>query len=1764
MFDATSAATRIAQLSDASREALDQALSAIAEGRAPSGEKVGELSDTLRELRGAYEALRQEASSVPGVPEDEMPVAYYVETLRAEEARRAREALAPLVELLERYVSVSADRDVFADALRPSQDEARDVLALLKADKEGSVEVSLEPEGPFVRPKRLFMDALAHDDLSDDEGMALLDGIGEFYPQRVGQGLMMHKYHLPEAQGAQDEAAEPVAEGKKDEPAAAQPAAAAPTAAAAPAAAAPAAEEPSAPAASMPAASPLHKKKIGVKALKRDVLEISSYVPRALLSLAAVWPHVTPRHAAELVSMLGKRMQDCRDEGTAARALDSLARKGYLEEVEGQGETAYRLTPAAVELLQKESIVSLRDSMGRPDWPFKLPGDVDVAGSRPTLRERLERCSLASPEAVSAGHDLAIAYLRLALQDARTVHEADRLKRYALDQAPLEMTVTWDGAEVLCALAPGGSVAASDASSVLSDVAPGTGTDTSTYDHWFVLDEAGLRDALAVADGAAGDAEATEKDVAPGPERDEKPAEPAPADERPAEPAPAAAPAEGSPEDEPAPAAPAPDDAPASAPSLEDELWRREEAPSDDEARQFVDLLFRDSRSEDATSAMALALALLKSLAQLEDHPWSRRAYRQLVLACDSGIERHAYTGSELADAFPASDAEEECRLLAAACQAMLAPQNPYDHQLHATCAAYMDSFESVFPSLAVAKPLYSELLRIWDASPDRGLDRGVIATLSGDDRRNEEIAELRRRAEVFLTLPKVKAMITGIPELLSRCFSRQSDLGECMDIIAADRRDEAELVKGTLAEYLIDGTDQLDPDALAEKIDGEWRDIASEKKKSKGMRLDYDARKKVDTALVDRLETMQEWLRYVGRPVDDATLGRLRSLRDSLSELVDETLSAGAELPSPFGAAVLETMLRSLRAKLAGEKGDVVSFRDFLLTGYVSLEGGVPVLEAEHAAIPHCEPWRRVLRHHAAGPQDPREACARILDPASDSFDNCAQLSGLVEEFGPFPEVSAPSAADQRRARDAAEEELKKFDDELEMAYAYNQIDEIQKERLADTASVSKERFFELGDFANWRRFLSGLREQIKDLSADQRRTLADRIDACRGRLGEKDVSSLLDTAEELFEKGNYAVVEEYLNRFDAGERDIETSAIGERDDFATFIADETYRELYDFCIGLRGKNFTKPAQVYLSSHAPAKWSTRQHENAKELIRAWPGGSNRPRTTDAPTMASLLRAIGIAAKSVKRVSDGQCHYKVETRPIERNLPHYSHPIAAFGTQLARTLDVLVLFGSSSPQEIMQKVVNEKMTAMSVVMLDFPMRLEDRRLLAELFHTEKSHVQFVVIDQVLALYLALHEQVERLPLMLKCALPFTYYQPFVRDGGPTPDEMFCGRDKELESILDPGGACVVYGGRQLGKTALLQRAESLRQRPEDRCFAVYVNIIQCTAEDQVAAKVAESLRVKAGLDVGSPSTLQELCDGIAAKMRGDVSQLLLLLDECDSFLSAISADAYAPLQPLVDLRRETVNKFKFVIAGLHNVCRAKNATENNGVFGQLGAPICVKPLSPLEALQLISRPLMFLGFQVDRYPHLETILANTNYYPGIIQFFGHILVESMKGQYGKYYRAVDGHPPYPLREEQLGAIISQNDLNNSIKEKFRLSLELDPRYFMLARCIAMLYYEAERGESQLALLDGFPVADIQRCAGEYDVACLTSEDAKSLTLLLDEMVEMGILAKPDADARCYKLRRRSFLNIIGPNEDAIFDDIVANSAGDAGDAPESE
>lgn len=522
--------------------------------------------------------------------------------------------------------------------------------------------------------------------------------------------------------------------------------------------------------------------------------------------------------------------------------------------------------------------------------------------------------------------------------------------------------------------------------------------------------------------------------------------------------------------------------------------------------------------------------------------------------------------------------------------------------------------------------------------------------------------------------------------------------------------------------------------------------------------------------------------------------------------------------------------------------------------------------------------------------------------------------------------------------------------------------------------------------------------------------------------------------------------------------------------------------------------------------------------------------------------------------RGAERVSGkSQEVYRLNVEPAARNMPDYIHPISAFGTQIKSPLNVVVLYGNSMAQELVDTISSLNIGGMSIVLIDYPLDLSVRRQIAEIFHTKMSGMNpFLLIDQVLALHLAMHQDTERLPVMLKCTLPYTYYQPFVRDGGPTADEMFCGRAAELATIIDPNGACIVYGGRQLGKTALLERAQSLFAKPEAKAFAVYSNILKLKSEEAVVGKLITDIRRMAKISMTDCASLSELCAQLDAMFRsGTISGMLLLIDEADDFLASISGDDYLPLQPLVDLKRESKNQFKFVLAGLHNVCRAKNATARNGIFGQLGQPLCVKPLSPTDALQLISRPLRYLGFQVDQYPHLETILTNTNYYPGILQFFGYTLVQTMTSQYGRYYRAVDGNPPYTLRKEQLGAILNSADLNNSIKDKFRWSLELDPRYFMLARCIVMLYYEnsGEPTSSQL----GFSVEQIMDTVAFWDIHCLERETAASVTNLLDEMVDMGILSRPNETQKRYRLRRKSFTNIIGADIDTLLNDIAANN-----------
>lgn len=198
----------------------------------------------------------------------------------------------------------------------------------------------------------------------------------------------------------------------------------------------------------------------------------------------------------------------------------------------------------------------------------------------------------------------------------------------------------------------------------------------------------------------------------------------------------------------------------------------------------------------------------------------------------------------------------------------------------------------------------------------------------------------------------------------------------------------------------------------------------------------------------------------------------------------------------------------------------------------------------------------------------------------------------------------------------------------------------------------------------------------------------------------------------------------------------------------------------------------------------------------------------NKPEDANPNAILALLKELGldaVSAEPVRNTSSGMVRLSVTVRPDAKDKAEYAHPVDIMGTNMPSTLNVVCLFGRMQPNDIVDKICRLEMNRMALVFLNGPLDLQGRRQISERFHKEMSGLNpFLLIDWVLLLYLALRQKTERMPAMLSCTLPYTSsFQPFVESGSVS-DEMFIGRKRELNKILDPNGPVIVYGGRQLG------------------------------------------------------------------------------------------------------------------------------------------------------------------------------------------------------------------------------------------------------------------------------------------------------------------------------------------------------------------------
>jgi hypothetical protein len=499
----------------------------------------------------------------------------------------------------------------------------------------------------------------------------------------------------------------------------------------------------------------------------------------------------------------------------------------------------------------------------------------------------------------------------------------------------------------------------------------------------------------------------------------------------------------------------------------------------------------------------------------------------------------------------------------------------------------------------------------------------------------------------------------------------------------------------------------------------------------------------------------------------------------------------------------------------------------------------------------------------------------------------------------------------------------------------------------------------------------------------------------------------------------------------------------------------------------------------------------------------------------------------------------------VGVRPVAESL---HCPIPAFGSE-ARGSYVLHATASREPIEDLLLGIPRDQRAHLVLLTAAPLDVHARRELARTCHSRRHAV--LVIDETLILFLA-SRGVPGLRTLFECTLPFTWANPYI-PSGPVAAEMFFGRDRERQAIEAPRGTNLVFGGRQLGKTALLADIQRRHAGSPDficRLIDLKAESIGTVRPPQdiwpLLARVLHQAEVVKTDHTGA-DTLRK---NVALWLDGHPERrILLLLDEADAFLEQDSHAHRAQRQDagfenLIALKRlmeETKWRFKVVFAGLHDVQRTSR--NPNSPLAHLGTPICIGPLLEngewQRARDLIARPLRALGLRFESDDVLVRILAHTNHYPSLVQVFCHKLLEHV---IQRHERGLIEGPPYALTLRDVEDAYQSQDLRRELRQRFIWTLNLDPRYRVIALAMVHDYLET-RAEVQAA---GQDTAEVQQRALAWWRRGFEGRSSREdFRTLLDEMVGLGVLRQIGPDR--YSLRSSNIAHLFGTSGDVLDD-----------------
>ena len=1158
----------------------------------------------------------------------------------------------------------------------------------------------------------------------------------------------------------------------------------------------------------------------------------------------------------------------------------------------------------------------------------------------------------------------------------------------------------------------------------------------------------------------------------------------------------------------------------------------------------------------------ASASAYLHAAAHFAPDSW-KQLNQELAYALFAPLQKVRYSSDVLTDVYFTQSMGEPHEGLAVS--AMLwnfyLDHTPYDYGMQ-SLLDMAKSFDFLKETAGLNDALYT--LMQFKKDERSGVDKYADYRLKDKSRMEKRLKELQVSAkeyeDKFVHSHKAeKVNNRRFFETQRLIFTARGDLAEVLHCVAESSKEAFNLVRSYVMDTFLEPTEDGSPNVEVQNIsmnkidrliDDSWYEAAKLVLISKMTdKLIGGYRKRLQNLLERIAVLLIEWVKCseaLGLNDTNSSLPAYRKIHGRLLEQLEKAQESIQETTLPaWERQVLSHTIGEIVRRLRGdydEKEQRFFYADFLRTPYVLLnEDFLPRVTQPVGNLESFFPLRRIEQHFVAEKPAFAVRLQEILD-GSDDLGSARLIVSYLDATGepPAPEVRAMLERMEPDSIIAHAERVKKgFIESLELAQSYGQIEsaiEDKKEKTLETVEAWFVRCQENFDYGFFAAIVEAFKKKIDDDAEHRGKALRTELDKLQTTLPPASDEEESERREAKIKKirrmidiKNYTVAEDMLHRFseDADDSPLESLQTDELRDFLRFY-DSSYNKVY-------GSSRTLSSVVHLRGR------NKETRGGEALLNAWPKSGRG--ANQSAMIKDLLRGLGFSVASVKALSPiGKTeNYEVLLEEAAGGRRNYAHPFAAFGSRATQTpFRVICLYGKFDADALIDRFKEIGTAKPTLVFLDYALQKDQRNRLARKTKLEIPECCFAVIDRVVIGYLAEHYAETKINRMtLSITMPYTFYQPYIPNAANVmPPEMFMGRKEALDKIVNPQGENIVYGGRQLGKSALLRMAEYTVNRMGDGSCALMVDVKSCDVEEaalRISREFADRKILAADFETRDWAELAR-----AIRLRLDetnerIPYLLLLIDEADAFIESCKAVDYRPFEELKNIQTIGQERFKFVIAGLRNVVRFdKEALSKNSVLAHLKS-YTVRPFSVMEARELLEVPLACLGlrFSEEKQALVSTILATTNYFPGLIQLYCYKLLEAMKKDYAGYEEA--NTPPYEINEKHIKKVLAEADFMQDIYNKFDITLRVDEDcyYHILAILMADLYHDGENPEGCLP-------EELLKRGKDYGIKKMEMLSIENVHALMEELRELNIF-RLTAGGR-YLFARYNFFQLMGSKE----------------------